>query len=108
MTDGEGCILPYGTRCRAPHLTSLLVPQIDDLRDRIARWIVVPRCKPKEVAVLCPGKSTATLRHDEAAVPIGDDVGPWSRRNDVALDLYFVVAIRCEAAEAIVQCYDGM
>src|SRR5680860_1153259 len=63
----------------------------------------MPGRQTVEEAVFRPGEATAALGNDKPAMRIGDDVHPRRRRHEVAADPHEVVAVRDEAAEAIVE-----
>ncbi len=97
MTDGVWRRHADRPRRRAPELAGVLVAQVEGLRHRIAGRIVVPRGEAEEEAVGGPGETAAALGDHEAAVRVGDDVGPRRRRHVVAADLDLVVAVRAQA-----------
>src|SRR4051794_19218447 len=90
--------------CGAPELAGRFLLEIDHLTHRIAHGIVVPGRGPEEVAVLGPGTPPAPLGHDEAAVGVGDDIGPGSRRSPTVTHPDQVIAVGRHAAVAVVQC----
>ena len=103
VTNREETIPSHRRRRRAPRFGGLFVAKVEYFARRIAHWIIVPRRESKELTVLGPRAARAALGNEKTAVSVGDDVRPRRRWNTIAADAHFVLALRRDPTEAVVE-----